>query len=37
MKGNQVLIELRLQHGDDKCRRHSSQDLWIASEDTLRD
>jgi hypothetical protein len=37
MKGNQVLIELKLQHGDDKCQRHSSQDLWIISEDSTGD
>jgi CHASE3 domain sensor protein len=36
-KGDQVLIELRSQHEDDKCRRHSSQNLWIASEDSIRD
>jgi hypothetical protein len=36
-KGDQVLIELRSQHEDDKCRRYSSQNLWIASEDSTRD
>jgi hypothetical protein len=36
-EGDQVLIELRSQHEDNKCRRHLSQDSWIASEDSTRD
>jgi hypothetical protein len=36
-KGDQVLPELRSPHDDDKCRWHSSQSSWIASEDSTRD
>jgi hypothetical protein len=36
-KGDQVPIELRSQHEDDKSRRHSSQNLRIASENGTRD
>jgi hypothetical protein len=36
-KGDQVLMELRSQHEDDQCRRHSSQNSWITSEDNTRD
>jgi hypothetical protein len=32
----QVFLELRSPHDDDKCRRHSSQSSWIASEDNTR-
>jgi len=36
-QGDQVLIELRSQHEENKCRRDSSQDLWIVREDSTRD
>jgi hypothetical protein len=36
-QGDQVPIELRSQPEDDKCRWHSSQNLWIANEDNTRD
>jgi hypothetical protein len=36
-KGDQFLIELRSSPDDDKCRRHSSRNSWIASENNLRD
>jgi hypothetical protein len=36
-KDDQVLVELRSSHDDDKCRRHSSQSSWIASDDSTRD
>jgi hypothetical protein len=33
---DQVFPELRSPHDNDKCRRHSSQSSWIASEDNTR-